>query len=95
MIENILYIEFSENDYHDFHAEIDTGIPFCSRKIAVNINISKSEDYRGGDLEFLTGSKPFSTKRTAGTTTLSPSYILRKTSQVTSGKKRVIIAWIS
>jgi PKHD-type hydroxylase len=71
------------------------GIPFSSRRLGAIVNLSGSDDYRGGNLEFMTSNKPYSVSRVIGTCVVSPSYLLRRTELVTSGKKRVLIAWIN
>jgi PKHD-type hydroxylase len=95
MIEKIAYFEFNENDHHDWHTDLDMGIPFSSRRLGAIVNLSASDDYRGGNLEFMTSNKPYSVSRVIGTTSISPSYLLRKFEQVTSGKKRILVAWIN
>jgi len=95
MIEKIAYFEFSEKDNHDWHSDLDMGIPFSSRRLGAIINLSGSEDYRGGNLEFMTSNKPYSVSRVIGTCVVSPSYLLRRIEPVTEGKKRVLIAWIN
>ena len=95
MIEKIAYFEFSENDWHDWHSDLEMGIPFSSRRLGAMVNLSGSDDYRGGNLEFMTSNKPYSVSRVIGTCVVSPSYLLRRTEPVTSGKKRVLIAWIN
>lgn len=95
MIEKIAYFEFEKNDWHDWHADLDMGIPFSSRRLSATISLSGSEEYRGGNLEFMTSNKPYSVARVIGTCVVNPSYLLRRTEPVVSGKKRVLIAWIN
>jgi PKHD-type hydroxylase len=95
MVEKIAYFEFTENDWHNWHSDLGMGIPFSSRRLGATISLSGSEDYRGGNLEFMTSNKPYSVSRVIGTCVVNPSYLLRRTEPVVSGKKRVLIAWIN
>lgn len=95
MIEKIAYFEYDVNDYHALHADVDMGIPFSSRKLSMIINLSSSEDYRGGDIEFTTGHTPYNVSRSAGSAIIGPSYLLKQIKHVTSGKRRHLIAWIN
>lgn len=95
MVEKIAYFEFSTNDWHDWHTDIEMGIPFSSRRLGGIISLSGSDDYRGGNLEFMTSNKPYSVSRIIGTCVVSPSYLLRRIEPITSGNKRMLIAWIN
>jgi hypothetical protein len=95
MIERIAYIEYNENDFQDWYAELDMGIPFSSRKLSVCINISGSDDYRGGTMEFMTSNIPYPVSRAHGAAVISPTYLLRKVDTITKGKRKQLIAWIS
>lgn len=95
MIEEIAYLEYGENDFQDWHADLDMGIPFSSRKLAVCINISGSDDYRGGTVEFMTSNIPYPVSRAHGTAIISPTYLLRKVDTVTKGTRKQLVAWIS
>jgi hypothetical protein len=95
MIERIAYFEYNENDFQDWYAELDMGIPFSSRKLSICINISGSDDYRGGTMEFMTSNKPYPVSRSLGSVVISPTYLLRKINPVAKGKRRQLIAWIS
>jgi hypothetical protein len=95
MIENITYIEYESGDFHALHADLDTGVPFSSRKLSMCINLSASEDYRGGEMEFLNGPDTYVVSRSVGTSIVYPSYLMHKTNKITSGKRRILLAWVS
>lgn len=95
MIEHIWYFELDENDYEDYHVDLNVGVPYCSRALSMIINLTESDDYRGGDIDFLCGSNSFAIKRSKGTATVHPSYLYKRTTKVTSGKKKFLLAFIS
>jgi len=95
MIEKIAYFEYDVQDFHVLHTDLNEGIPFSSRKLSILINLSSSDDYRGGEVEYLPSHKPFSVSRSLGGAIISPSYILREIKPINVGKRRHIIAWAS
>jgi PKHD-type hydroxylase len=95
MIEKISYFEYDVNDFHKLHTDVNEGIPFSSRKLTALINLSSSEDYRGGQVEYLASHKPFTVTRGKGAAMISPAYVLKEIKPVLSGRRRHLIAWIS
>jgi hypothetical protein len=95
MIEHVWVMEFSEGDHEDYHTDLNAGVPYCSRALSMIINLNDSDEYRGGEISFLNGSTNYVLKRSKGTATVHPSYLYKKLEKVTSGKKRILLAWIS
>ena len=113
MIENIQFSEFSKDQYYDWH--IDGGLDHFSpslhtgseyenlvRKLSLIVQLSKPEDYEGGDVFF---SKPPSSGgldiygetlpqfRQQGAVIVFPSYVRHKVGRVTSGTRKAATAW--
>ena len=62
------------------------------RKLSVTVQLSKTEDYEGGDLEFedVQTSADF---RAQGTVLVFPSYLRHRVHPVTSGIRYALVAW--
>jgi len=95
MIERIGYFEYEKDDFFDYHTDLIDGVPFSSRRIGMQIMLSSSDDYRGGQLTYMVDHKPYSVSRAAGTIVTAPAYVLKKIEPVTSGKRKCLVAWIS
>ncbi len=95
LIEKLVYIEFSEKDFQEYHLDIDMGIPFSSRRLAACVNLSASEEYRGGEFYFMTSNKPYTVSRAKGSMIISPAYLLKKHEVIRSGKKKILVAWMN
>jgi len=92
MVENIWYCEFDENDFHTWHTDITDHPPYVGRKIGMVVNLSISNDYRGGDLKFNNG-HIMKVPRSQGSIIMYPGFLLNEIEKVTSGKKKILIAW--
>jgi PKHD-type hydroxylase len=92
MIEHIWYYEFNENDYMKWHTDIGPSSPFSGRKLSLILNLSNSDEYRGGQLLFNNG-ELLTSHRSLGTVNVFPGYLVNSVEKVTQGTKRIIVAW--
>lgn len=92
MVEHIWYYEFSTEDSLSWHMDIGPGIPFSGRKLTLILNLSDSDDYRGGQLLFNNG-EIISAPRSQGTIVAFPSYLLNSVESVKSGTRKMLVAW--
>jgi len=92
MIENIIYCEFEKDDFVSWHTDIGPVAPQVGRKLGVVINLSDSDDYRGGDLQFNNGDI-MECPRSIGTLIMYPGFLLQQTTPVTEGKRKILVAW--
>jgi hypothetical protein len=92
MVEHMWYYEFSAEDYLDWHCDIATGIPFSGRKLVTVLNLSSSDEYRGGQLVVNNG-ELLTTPRSLGTVTSFPGYVVNSVEKVNSGTKKILVAW--
>lgn len=92
---DIQYTEYhaSENGHYDWH--IDTfwtsECPF-DRKLSLTLQLSDSDEYEGGDFEFMDVPNP-SDIRKKGTVLVFPSYLRHRVTPVTKGVRRSLVAW--
>jgi predicted 2-oxoglutarate/Fe(II)-dependent dioxygenase YbiX len=64
------------------------------RKISVSIQLSRGEDYEGGDLELMYGEQPQRMDRGRGAFIAFPSFLLHRVTPVTRGTRWSLVAWI-
>jgi PKHD-type hydroxylase len=65
------------------------------RKLSFTVQLSKSEDYEGGDLCLYVGEEPEVMKRERGHVALFPSYTLHEVTPVTKGTRYSLVSWIT
>ena len=92
MTERVWYYEYQTEDYLDWHTELAEGAPFSGRKMAIMLNLSHSDEYRGGTTFFNTG-EVFPASRAMGDLNIYPGYVLNSIEKIKSGTKKVLIAW--
>jgi len=93
MVEPIMYCEYEEGDQYDWHVDIASPPPFSARKLAITVQLSKSDDYRGGTLLFNTGGT-YTVPRSLGTIIIYPGYLLHKIEPLRLGKRKSLVFWV-
>ena len=83
----------SELGFYDWHPDFSEFAPH--RKISLTVQLSRPEEYEGGDLEFLFSGQPFKSERAKGTFIAFPSFALHRVTPVTRGTRWSLVAWIS
>jgi predicted 2-oxoglutarate/Fe(II)-dependent dioxygenase YbiX len=82
----------SERGFYDWHTDFAGIAP--RRKISVSIQLSRAEDYAGGDLELLYGNQPAPMDRARGAFIAFPSFMLHRVTPVSRGTRWSLVAWI-
>lgn len=83
----------SNSGFYDWHTDFGDIAP--RRKISISIQLSRSEDYDGGDLELLFRGQPEKAEREKGTLIAFPSFVLHRVTPVTRGTRWSLVAWIT
>lgn len=78
--------------FYDWHTDFAGIAP--RRKLSISIQLSRPEEYDGGELELLYGSEPQRLDRTRGTLIAFPSFMLHRVTPVTRGARWSLVAWI-
>ena len=93
--ESLQLAEYSEGDFFDWHLDFGNGFS-SKRKLSLSIQLSNSDEYEGGDLQFLLGgNKTENAPREKGTVIVFPSFILHRVTPITKGVRKSIVGWIS
>jgi predicted 2-oxoglutarate/Fe(II)-dependent dioxygenase YbiX len=82
----------SDQGFYDWHTDFAGFRPL--RKISVSVQLSRAEDYEGGDLELLFGNRPEPMERTRGAFIAFPSFVLHRVTPVTRGTRWSLVAWV-
>jgi len=92
MFEHIVYMELNPGDFISNHVDLGPEFPQNSRKITAVVNLSSSDDYRGGNFNAYS-TDAIKTSRSAGDCTFMPSYLRNEVEPVVSGTKKILVAW--
>lgn len=83
---------YDEGDYYNLH--IDLSPMATTRKMTFIVNLSDPSDYEGGDIEFLNTDTSEAGLDEQGAILIFPSFLPYKISEVTKGRKEVIVGCI-
>jgi PKHD-type hydroxylase len=87
-----MIMEYGKGCHYDWHIDVGKAVP--NRKLSFTIQLSKPEDYEGGDLEFLGTEVKSNDFRQQGTCVIFPSFLAHKISKVKSGTRMSIVGWV-
>src|SRR5688572_6179456 len=82
----------SDRGFYDWHTDFAGIRPL--RKLSISIQLSRAEDYDGGDLELMYGSQPQKLDKARGAFIAFPSFLLHRVTPVTRGTRWSLVAWI-
>lgn len=82
----------SDAGFYDWHTDFADIAP--RRKLSVSVQLSRPEDYEGGDLELLFCPKPYTAARDRGTFIVFPSFCLHRVTPVTRGTRWSLVSWV-
>lgn len=83
----------SDQGFYTWHTDFADLAP--RRKLSMSIQLSRSQDYDGGDLELLFRSEPHKMDRAKGSLIAFPSFALHRVTPVTRGTRWSLVAWVS
>jgi PKHD-type hydroxylase len=86
--------ESKDSGYYGKHIDAfrQSGI---FRKLSFSVQLSRSEDYEGGDLLLHLGKDPDVAPRDRGSITVFPSYTLHEVTPVTKGTRYSLVGWVT
>ena len=94
--EEVNFFEYNSktDDKYDWHHDIGSRINTCTRKISFSLQLSKSEDYEGGDLLFIPKIDTNLNIRKQGTLIIFPSWATHCITPITSGTRYAMVSWV-
>jgi PKHD-type hydroxylase len=75
---------------YDWHMDVGSN-EACTRKLSMTIQLS--DEYEGGDLEFMLHRNIVKAPKTKGTIIFFPSYLMHRVTKVTSGTRNSLVTW--
>lgn len=91
--EALQLMHYGLDDLFDWHLDFGPGTA-SGRKLSMTVQLSDSEDYEGGDLEFRINSEIVKAPRAKGTVVIFPSFIMHRVTPITKGERKSIVGWI-
>lgn len=82
----------SDRGFYNWHTDFADIAP--RRKISITVQLSRPEDYDGGDLELLFAVQPYRAEKARGTMVAFPSFAVHRVTPVTRGTRWSLVAWI-
>jgi PKHD-type hydroxylase len=89
--EGIQISSYSDGGFYDWHMDIGNG-SHSTRKLSMSVQLSDSDDYVGGNLEFAAIDQ--TAPRSIGSLIVFPSYMAHRVTPVTEGTRRSLVSWI-
>jgi len=84
-------VRYQPGDFYKPHT--DWGPTYNTRKMSASVQLSKSEDYEGGQVLLHDGPDPWPITTEQGSVTVWPSWTLHEVDPVTSGERWAMVAW--
>lgn len=78
--------------HYDYHKDIGGG-PTGHRKLSLTVQLSSPDDYRGGELQILSGKEPWTAPKEQGSVTVFPSWERHRVTPVESGTRWSLVTW--
>lgn len=83
---------YGNGGHYDWHADLGPGI--SNRKLSVVLQLSKPEDYEGGDLQMNIGSNILTVPKEYGLLCFFPSFLLHRVTPLSSGHRISLVTWL-
>ena len=94
-VSQIDLLKYESGGKYDWHQDVNWDRKSSHRKITMIIQLSDSEDYQGGGLEFKDKDVDMSEFRRRGSAFLFPSCLVHRIEPLTSGQRQSIVAWVN
>jgi PKHD-type hydroxylase len=82
----------ADEGFYDWHTDFAGFRPL--RKISMSVQLSRPDDYDGGELELFFSNRPQSLEKARGALLAFPSFVLHRVAPVTRGTRWSLVAWI-
>ena len=90
----VQYGEYTEGNFYSWHHDVNwEGDAAFDRKISIVIQLSDPDDYEGGEFQFKNIQTP-SNFKTRGSVLAFLSYNEHQVTQVTTGIRKSLVAWV-
>jgi PKHD-type hydroxylase len=91
--ENLQFSHYKEPD-GKYEEHVDVTFSNIIRKLSIVVQLSKENDYEGGELELIYGENKIMSKK-VGTLLAFPSFILHRVKPVSKGERFTLVGWVT
>lgn len=92
--EGLQFTKYEAPDGH-YTKHVDKSLHRQVRKLSITIQLSDENSYDGGDVILHYSSNPSVLKRSRGTLSIFPSYVLHEVTPVTRGTRYSLVCWVT
>lgn len=97
-LDSIQYTEYYdvEGGHYGWHQDIGPG-HLSTRKISITVQLSDTDEYEGGDLEYWRGGEITNVEkapRGKGVVFIFPSFMMHRVAPITKGTRRSFVLWV-
>ena len=89
--EGVQIATYTHGGNYDWHIDLGPG-ENSRRKLSMSIQLSDSDSYDGGELEFMNNEQK--TEKAIGTLIVFPSFLQHRVTPVISGTRQSLVAWV-
>lgn len=79
--------------HYDWHTDVGPGM--ANRKVSVVCQLTKPEEYTGGDLNINGGNGMLTAPRDYNTVIVFPSFVLHRVTPVLTGNRTSLVTWLA
>jgi PKHD-type hydroxylase len=83
----------SNGGHFAWHSDIGVGVAAAKRKLTLVLQLSKPDNYEGGNLEVMPSAHVVTANRAQGCVSVFPSFSLHHVTPVTSGERHSLTVW--
>lgn len=93
-VSSVQYVKYGVGDKFKWHQDIigDKNQEFL-RSFTMSVNLSKQDDYTGGDLLVRHNNKVLKLEKEAGSYIIFPSFLFHQACEVKTGEREAIVVW--
>ena len=89
--EGVQIATYTMDGHYDWHTDLGSKSN-STRKLSISVQLSDSNDYTGGDLEFINLFDP--SPREIGSVIVFPAYLVHRVTPVTKGIRKSMVSWV-
>lgn len=89
--ERVEFLTYEPGSYFHWHHDVAESGPASLRKLLAVVQLTPSEDYQGGSLEFFLGPHDGHAPRDEGTLIVFPAFVFHRVHEILSGVRNVLI----
>lgn len=91
---SIQYTWYGKGGHFKWHQDVINDSKDKKRLLTMSVNISKSNEYEGGEFILRHNNKYLQLSKDAGSFIIFPSFVLHKANKVTKGQRESMVVWM-